>query len=113
MNKPFDLNWIKLQLKKSKSSRKSKHRINSYFSAFWQQRLKEDTDHLREQIAQLQREYDEQATSFSDRLETAATQNSEYLQVGKEFLLFKFQVHSILFSDGIFFKQNQRKKSMN
>jgi hypothetical protein len=70
-----------LQPKKSKNKQTFKHRINSHFSAFWQQRLNEESDRLREQIAQLQREYDEQSTSFSDRLEIAATQNSEYLQV--------------------------------
>ncbi len=53
----------------------------SIFSTFWQQRFNEEYDRLREQLAQLQREYDEQSHSFSDRLETAATQNSEYLQV--------------------------------
>ncbi len=56
-------------------------RISSIFSAFWQQRVHEECDRLREQTAQLQKEYDEQSSSFSERLETAATQNSEYLQV--------------------------------
>lgn len=52
-----------------------------YLSNYWQQRFTEECDRLREQISQLQGEYDEQSRSFSDRLEIAATQNSEYLQV--------------------------------
>jgi hypothetical protein len=61
--------------------------IFSNFSAFWQQRLSEECDRLREQITQLQRKYDEQSRSFSNQLETATTQNSEYLQVLTEMLL--------------------------
>lgn len=52
-----------------------------FFSNLWQQRSSEECDRLQEQLSQLQGEYDEQSRSFSDRLETAATQNSEYLQV--------------------------------
>jgi hypothetical protein len=68
-----------------KKSTKHKIKFQSifsiYFSSFWQQHFNEESDRLREQISQLQREYDEQSRSFSDRLQTAATQNSEYLQV--------------------------------
>jgi len=63
---------------------------SSTSSAFWQQRFNDECDRLRQENAQLQREYDEQARSFSDRLETASSQNSEYLQVVKShFFSFK------------------------
>ena len=73
------------QLTAEKEYPQTYHQIITFIlfhsSAFWQQRLNEECDRLREQIAQLQRDNDEQTRSFSDRLETATTQNSEYLQV--------------------------------
>ncbi len=92
---------------------KNHQKINSTSStssAFWQQRFNEECDRLRDQTAQLQREYDEQTRSFSDRLETAASQNSEYIQVLTRKIFFE---NKFEFSDGIFFKQNPHKKSMN
>ena len=50
-------------------------------SAIWQQRFNEECDRLREQLAQLRSEYDEQSRSFSERIERSETQNSEYIQV--------------------------------
>ncbi len=61
--------------------------IFSNFSAFWQQRLTEECDRLREQTTQLQRKYDEQSRSFSNQIETLTTQNREYLQVLTEMIL--------------------------
>ena len=43
-------------------------------------------------MAQLQREYDEQSRSYTDRLETAATQNTEYVQVKQTIIEFFFFV---------------------
>ncbi len=87
VSKLFVQNQNKLQQKKSNKSKTNQKKIKRIlFSAFWQQHFHEECDRLREQTAQLQREYDEQSRSLSDRLETAATQNSDYLQVFNRYL---------------------------
>ncbi|CAF4721367.1 unnamed protein product [Rotaria sp. Silwood1] len=55
-------------------------KITAEKDTFWQQRFNDECDRLRQENVQLQNEYDEQTRSFSDRLETATTQNSEYHQ---------------------------------
>ncbi|CAF3393218.1 unnamed protein product [Rotaria sp. Silwood1] len=55
-------------------------KITTEKDTFWQQRFNDECDRLRQENVQLQNEYDEQTRSFSDRLETATTQNSEYHQ---------------------------------
>lgn len=52
-----------------------------YCSTIWQQRLDEECNQLREQMAKLQREHDEQSLLLSDRLDRAEKQSSEYLEV--------------------------------
>ncbi|CAF2782557.1 unnamed protein product [Rotaria sp. Silwood2] len=54
--------------------------ITAEKDAFWQQRFNDECDRLRQENAQLQNAYDEQTRSFTDRLEIATAQNSEYLQ---------------------------------
>lgn len=55
------------------------------FSTYWQQRLDEESNRLREQLAKLQSEYDEQSQTFSQQLQTVKSQNDEHCQVGEEF----------------------------
>ncbi len=54
-----------------------------FISAFWQQRFNDECDRLRQENARLRGEYDEQIQSYTDRVETLTSQNSEYLQVIK------------------------------
>ena len=55
-----------------------------FFSTYWQQRLNEESDRLREQLESLQHEYDQQSRSFTEQIETLTRQNREYLEVGNE-----------------------------
>ncbi|UJR35066.1 hypothetical protein I4U23_027842 [Adineta vaga] len=48
--------------------------------AFWQQRLNEEYDRLREQINQLQTDYDEQSRSFAFQLQTVKIEHDEYVE---------------------------------
>ncbi|CAF4812814.1 unnamed protein product, partial [Rotaria sp. Silwood1] len=68
------------QITREQTFRSELEQIATEKDIIWQQRFNEECDRLREQTAQLQREYDEQSRSFSDRIETAESQQSEYLQ---------------------------------
>ncbi|CAF2530410.1 unnamed protein product [Rotaria sp. Silwood2] len=68
------------QITREQTFRSELEQIATEKETTWQQRFSEECDRLREQTAQLQREYDEQSCSFSDRLEKAESQNSEYLE---------------------------------
>ncbi|CAF0920949.1 unnamed protein product [Rotaria sordida] len=68
------------QISREQTFRSELEQITTEKDTTWQQRFNEECDRLREQTAQLQREYDEQSRLFSDRLEKAESENSEYLQ---------------------------------
>ncbi|CAF1184945.1 unnamed protein product [Adineta steineri] len=62
------------------SFRSEMEKITAEKDAFWQQHYNDECNRLREENVQAQNDYDEQIRSLSDRLETATSRNSEYLQ---------------------------------
>ncbi|CAF3734268.1 unnamed protein product [Adineta steineri] len=60
--------------------RSEMEKITAEKDAFWQQHYNDECNRLREENVQAQNDYDEQIRSLSDRLETANSRNSEYLQ---------------------------------
>ncbi|CAF0844729.1 unnamed protein product [Adineta steineri] len=68
------------QTSREETFRSELEQANAEKDAFWQQRLNEECDRLREQMTQLQKEFDEQSHSSSDQLEKVTAENSEYLQ---------------------------------
>ncbi|CAF4193645.1 unnamed protein product, partial [Rotaria socialis] len=68
------------QTSRERTLRSELEQITNEKDTIWQQRFNEECNRLREKTAQLQREYDEQSSSLSDRLEEAETQNRDYLQ---------------------------------
>lgn len=80
------------------------------FSAYWQLRLDEESDRLREQLSRLQNQYDDQSQRSVQQFETLKEQNDEYHQVGEEGILIQsiaFDIEMVGSSNG-FFPNNRR-----